>query len=248
MLGVITSMDAELHRFNSALEKIYEVRTIGGRRFTLGSFGGEDIVIVPSKWGKTSAATTAATLIYVFKCDAMILSGVAGSLDSTLRKGDVVVASGHVHCDCDWRPFYASGEVPFLGLSELPVDAVLAQLAMDAAKAVLSVDHPQARIASGVVATADRFVRSEQDAYGILCRFPMTIAVDSEGAAVAQVCFEHSVPFAAIRVISDYADHDAPREFVGFLKQTAAEYGNKMMREFIERYAATRTSRAIPEV
>ena len=45
-----------------------------------------------------------------------------------------------------------------------------------------------------------------------------------EGAAVAQVCFEHRIPFACIRTISDSADHGVVKGLADFLGGLAAAY------------------------
>ena len=45
-----------------------------------------------------------------------------------------------------------------------------------------------------------------------------------EGAAVAQVCADHGVPFAAVRTISDRADDTAHVDFPQFVKDVASLY------------------------
>ena len=44
------------------------------------------------------------------------------------------------------------------------------------------------------------------------------LAVEMEGAAVAQVCADYQVPFAAMRTISDRADDDAHVDFTRFIR------------------------------
>lgn len=50
------------------------------------------------------------------------------------------------------------------------------------------------------------------------------MAVEMEGAAVAQVCEEHSIPYIIIRTISDKADHSAVINFQEFIIEIAARY------------------------
>ena len=45
-----------------------------------------------------------------------------------------------------------------------------------------------------------------------------------EGAAVAQVCFDFGVPFAALRTISDRADDAAHADFSRFIRAVASRY------------------------
>ena len=56
---------------------------------------------------------------------------------------------------------------------------------------------------SGLIASGDRFISSVDDLNDVLKVRPEAIAVDMESGAIAQVCYVRSVPFLAIRVVSD---------------------------------------------
>ena len=60
------------------------------------------------------------------------------------------------------------------------------------------------------------------------------LAVEMEGAAVAQVCFELGVPFAVIRTISDNANEDAATDFMRFVKSVAARYAFHIVRRYCQ--------------
>ena len=45
-----------------------------------------------------------------------------------------------------------------------------------------------------------------------------------EGAAIAQVCHDFGVPFAAVRTISDRADDEAHGDFVSFIREVASRH------------------------
>ena len=61
---------------------------------------------------------------------------------------------------------------------------------------------------------------------------PEALAVEMEGAAVAQVCHDFAIPFAAVRTISDRADDSAHVDFGAFVKEVASAYS----RDIIEGY------------
>jgi len=50
-----------------------------------------------------------------------------------------------------------------------------------------------------------------------------------EGAAVAQVCSDFAIPFAALRTISDRADDNASVDFSYFVKNVASRYSEDIV-------------------
>jgi adenosylhomocysteine nucleosidase len=55
-----------------------------------------------------------------------------------------------------------------------------------------------------------------------------------ESAAVAQVCYEYSVPFTVVRTISDDADESAANDFPRFLTQVASAYSHGILKRLFE--------------
>ena len=79
---------------------------------------------------------------------------------------------------------------------------------------------------TGLIASGDRFVSSAVECRHLLAGLRAVglapLAVEMEGAAVAQVCFDYGVPFAAVRTISDCADDHAPQDFSRFVQDVAS--------------------------
>jgi len=74
----------------------------------------------------------------------------------------------------------------------------------------------------GRILTGDRFVTHES--IGHLLELKTELggdAVEMEGAAVAQACIIHQIPFLIIRTISDKANADSPIDFPRFLPVVA---------------------------
>jgi adenosylhomocysteine nucleosidase len=63
---------------------------------------------------------------------------------------------------------------------------------------------------------------------------PEALAVEMEGAAVAQVCADYGVPFAALRTISDRADDDAHADFNRFIQTVASRYSVAMLSAWLK--------------
>jgi len=59
------------------------------------------------------------------------------------------------------------------------------------------------------------------------------MAVEMEGAAIAQVCYEHDVPHAIVRTISDTADDHATALFTTFLSDIAGAYSSGVLQRFL---------------
>jgi len=74
------------------------------------------------------------------------------------------------------------------------------------------------------VASGDQFVNDRMQLDSLNGALPGLVAVEMEGAAVAQVCYELGVPCAVLRTISDNANEDAALDFMRFVKSVAAQY------------------------
>jgi adenosylhomocysteine nucleosidase len=85
----------------------------------------------------------------------------------------------------------------------------------------------------GLLASGDRFVSAAQDAHALRTTLHAAghpvLAVEMEGAAVAQVCADYRVPFAAMRTISDRADDTAQVDFSHFVATVASRYADHIV-------------------
>ena len=61
---------------------------------------------------------------------------------------------------------------------------------------------------------------------------PDLLAVEMEGAAIAQVCDDFEIPFAIMRTISDTANEHAHHDFKQFINEVAAQYSVGILRNF----------------
>lgn len=212
--------------------------TIGERTFYSGQLYNNHVVIAFSRWGKVAAAVTATHLIDRFNISALWFSGVAGALDPSLRIGDIVIADRLIQHDLDASPLFPRFEIPLTQRSWLSTDtsersilyeaasntlsSSLGQPASDRLMALFGIHAP--RVVVGSVATGDHFVADSAQARELRHLLPQCVCVEMEGAAVAQVCAEHAVPLAVLRIISDSANHDAHIDFPRFVSTIASAY------------------------
>jgi adenosylhomocysteine nucleosidase len=172
-----------------------------GREFWVGHLEGCEVVAVLSRIGKVAAATTATLLLSEFDVDALLQH------------------------DMDASPLFPRHEVPLYGRSRFAADPGLSDALADAAQRTLD-EHgaPGARVHRGLIVSGDRFVsqRAENDA--LRSSLPDALAVEMEGAALAQVCHDFGVPFAVVRTVSDRADDTAHVDFNHFVTEVASRY------------------------
>jgi adenosylhomocysteine nucleosidase len=222
------------------------VVTIGRREFTIGRLRGQPCVVTLARIGKVAAATTATALIHQFDVGAIVFTGVAGGVASQVRVGDVVVADTLMQHDLDASPLFPRFEVPLLGISRFNTDARLSDALARAAAAFARSDaarlaqrYPDLlsgapRVHRGLVVSGDRFIAEQTAREALLAVAPDALAVEMEGAALAQVCYEYDVPCAVVRTISDTADAHAPASFATFLADLASAYSTVLLERFLD--------------
>ncbi len=251
-LGIISALHEEQAGLVEALQG--PATLIHGRReYFLGQLWGIDAVCVLSRIGKVAAAMTATTLVEKFGVTHILFTGVAGAGDTTIAVGDIVVAESLVQHDMDASPLFPRFEVPLTGKTHFQPDARLSLRVSSAAHAFLDDDLAhvialadratfglnQPRVHRGLVASGDQFVHDAARINAMNSALPGLVAVEMEGAAVAQVCHELDVPFAVIRAISDNANEHAAHDFMGFVKTVAAQYAFHITRRLCRDLAQT---------
>lgn len=79
MVGIIGAMEVEVNQIKAELDNI-EIINKAGMAFNKGKLHGKDVVIVRSGVGKVNAGICAQILCDIFDVDAIINTGIAGSL------------------------------------------------------------------------------------------------------------------------------------------------------------------------
>jgi adenosylhomocysteine nucleosidase len=165
-----------------------------------------------------------------------------------VQVGDVVVAQDYVQHDMDASPIFPRWELPGYARTRLDCDVTLTAMLLEAASAyVLSAGGQfdsklittQPRVHHGLVASGDRFVSAAAEAQGLRTALRDAghdvLAVEMEGAAVAQVCHDYGLPFAAMRTISDRADDTAHVDFPAFVNTVATRYAEHILQGFLQK-------------
>lgn len=248
-LGILAALPQELGDLVARMqaEGVVETTTLGQREYHVGTAWGVPCVVTLARVGKVAAATTTTALIHRFNVRAVVFAGVAGGVAREIAVGDVVVASQLLQHDLDASPIFPRHEVPLLGVTRFAADAVLSaalRAACDRFVAERGAELNErfrlrgARVHGGLIVSGDRFVSSGHEVAALRDGVPDALAVEMEGAALAQVCYEYGVPCAVVRTISDTADDHATASFTNFLTEIAASYSSGILQRFLMALAA----------
>jgi len=195
-----------------------------GKVYYTGSIGRHEVVLVESGIGKVMSAMSVAVLANDFKVEAIINTGSAGAVAPGMAVGDIVLADKLAYHDVDVTAFgYKYGQMAgqplyFESSSEM--------------KKVLEEEAATTHV--GLITTGDSFIASEEKVSAIREHFPEVLAVEMEGAAIAQAAHAAGRPFMVIRAMSDTADHAANISFDEFIVE-AGERSAQTLITFLKR-------------
>lgn len=194
---------------------------IEGMKFASGKLNGKRVVIAWTGTQKVNAAMTTTLLIEHFRPKEVIFTGIAGAVNPDLEPGDIVIAQKTAHHDSGVLRsdgfYYRGARNPFDGWRNpvfFPADERLLKLAKLASKQVkfgtinTTTGERAPKIIEGVIVTGDVFVASTDKCAELREKLGAD-AVEMEGAAVAQICYQQAIPCLVIRSISDSADEGA---------------------------------------
>lgn len=228
-LAIMGAMEEEIEPLLAHFDNVNVIEFANNKYYEV-NYKGLDIVVAYSKIGKVFASLTATTMIEKFACDTLLFSGVAGGINPELKIGDLIIADKLCQHDLDITAFgHPNGFVPG---GKVFVETT--KSLRETAKKVASENN--LKVIEGTIATGDQFVHSNERKDFIQSTFNAD-ALEMEGASVAVVCDALNVPFFILRAISDTADMDAGFDFDEFLKSSAknsADYLIKIVNELIK--------------
>ncbi len=229
MIGIIGAMEEEVEILNSSIEN-RETIQIAHVIFYKGNIEDKQVVLAQSGIGKVNAAITATLLINEFKPDLIINTGSAGSVDSELNIGDIIISNKVYYHDVNATAFgYKLGQVPSMP-EFYETDSKLIDLAKS------SIEQLDLNGIVGEVATGDSFIGSIDQRKVIKSNFPTASVVEMEAGAIAQTCYQYNVPIIVTRAVSDLADKESDVTFEEFLK-VACVNSSKIVKLLLNRVA-----------
>ena len=217
-LGIICAMEEELRTLVENLDHASKI-TRHGYVFHTGSIGRHEVVLVQSGIGKVMSAMAVTLLVEVFSVDGIINTGSAGAVNHELKIGDVVVADKLAYHDVDVTAFgYAFGQ-----MAQQPLYFESSKYFVSELKK--AIENPVV----GLITSSDSFISSDGRIAEIKKHFPDVLAVEMEGASIAQAATALKKPFVIIRAMSDTASHDANVKFDEFIIEAGRKSAQTLM-------------------
>lgn len=250
--AILGAFGEEVEIIEAQLEQV-QFHTLLGMNIITGRLKHRRIVLAQTGIGKVNAAMTAALVIHEFGPSEVIFTGIAGGIDPNVSPGDIVVAEKVAHHDLViyTENGFDSYRVrnPLTGRHNpifLPTDTQLLDLAQKAReglpleKIVTDQGDRMPRIVTGTIVSGDAFVASTVKRAELRRRLQAD-AVEMEGAAVAQVCYQQQLPFLVVRSLSNTADSDVHMDTVRFNEVAAHNSARYVLRivELLEEGHAT---------
>lgn len=228
-IGIIGAMELEVSELKSKMADIKIIEKTG-MKFCEGTLNGKNVVIVQSGIGKVNAGICTQILVDTFGVDAVINTGVAGSLRAEINIGDIVVSTDACEHDMDVSALgYEPGVIPQMTESFFKADRELVEKAI----AVCQEVNTDIAVYEGRVLSGDQFISDNAVKDKLIKHFD-GYCTEMEGAAVAHVAYLNNIPYVVIRAISDKADGSAYMDYPGF-ERAAAAHSAKLVENLVTR-------------
>ena len=226
MIGIIGAMKIEVDNIVALISDCKTIE-IAKKTFFTGKISDIDVVVCECGVGKVNAGVTTSIMCEKFDVSFIINTGVAGGIDKVKPLG-IVIAKDFCYHDFDLSPIgYKKGVIPNLG-KVFNTDDNLRELCIKIAK------MNEFEYTVGNVASGDIFATKKEIIKDLDMDF---VAVEMEGAAIAHVCKLYSIPFVALRVISDILEEENQTISFNEVEKQAAQKAILFVCEIIRKIA-----------
>jgi adenosylhomocysteine nucleosidase len=192
-VGIVAALSLEV---GFLVDRLTRVRKYVGPKHTVieGEHGGKVVAVIVGGLGRDAARGAAGLLLDGHRPRWLVSAGFAGALDPAMKRNDAVLPN---------EIFEADG----------PRFTVDVQVPPEPGRGP--------KLATGRLLTVDGIVRTAAEKAALRERYQADL-IDMESSAVAALCAERSVRFLSVRVVSDEAGADLPREVVTLMTRSGS--------------------------
>ncbi|MHB8128050.1 MAG: 5'-methylthioadenosine/adenosylhomocysteine nucleosidase [Mobilitalea sp.] len=210
-IGIIGAMEEEVAILKGQMQDV-TIKTIASMEFCEGTLSGKEVVVVRCGIGKVNAAVCTQILADLYHIDAVINTGIAGSLRDEIDIADIVLSTDTQQHDVDVTGFgYGLGVIPRMECYIFQADLQLITLAKEVCAEVI----PAVGVHTGRIVSGDQFISDSGKKAWLVENFD-GYCTEMEGAAIAHTAYLNQIPFLIIRAISDKADDSAKMTYSEF--------------------------------
>jgi adenosylhomocysteine nucleosidase len=226
-IGIIGAMEVEIAELREIMDHVTEEK-FSNIIYYIGTIHGVDVILAKCGIGKVHAAICAQTMILKYSPQVIINTGVAGSLNSKLDIGDLVISDSVVQHDFDTSAIGDElGLISGINLIKIPSSKPLVEQIKKAANTI-----QETKSFVGTIASGDQFICSLEKKDYITNNFG-ALCAEMEGAAIGHVCYLNNVDFCIVRAISDKADGSAHMDFPSFVR-IAADKSTQLIQNYLK--------------
>ncbi|MDR2082935.1 MAG: 5'-methylthioadenosine/S-adenosylhomocysteine nucleosidase [Candidatus Ancillula trichonymphae] len=196
--GIICALEVEVNNILTECASVQEQKIAGTVCYTATRIGAAEeleVVLMLCGMGLANAAAGTQLLISHFGVNAVIFSGIAGSLVPEIGINSVVVGK---------ELKYIDAEVALIAESEPHAEVFRAGEEL-LTLALKTAENLGIELQPVVIVSGNRFISSPDDVKFMRDELGAH-AVEMEGAAVAHICMKNGIPSLIIRAISDNCD------------------------------------------
>jgi adenosylhomocysteine nucleosidase len=245
---ILYAFEAEGRLLAGKMEIADSVRLLG-RMVYEGTLSGKDIVLAESGVGMNNAAMTVQHMIDIYEPRAVIFTGIAGAVDTSVHIGDIVVC--HTWRQHDYGYWGKDGFKPthqdifdprvdsIAPVAAYTVDSVMLAVAQGLPQRSVELEKIDGRepdiMVGGVGVSGNAFIDSREKRIWLNETFDALIT-DMESSAVGQVCTVNNMPFIVFRSASDLAggsgSETADSELEQFFR-VAADNSSRLVMDYL---------------
>ncbi len=170
-------------------------------------FKNQKFLILVTGYGKVNIASAIIHLVHKHECVKLVQIGTAGSINGCLHILDASISKSALQFDVDFTTLgYPSFTLPKEGKSLFNADKELIY------KLKKACEIENVNYGVGVVGTSDSFVANTCTANNLNSKYGIE-TIDCECGSVGQIAYNLCIPFAGIKVISNFANNNAANQY-----------------------------------
>lgn len=170
------------------------------------SYNEHEFIILVTGYGKVNIGSSLRFICDNYPIKVLLCIGTAGGITDTIDIFSAVIPSSCLEFDVDFMPNgYGAGQVPGLDRALYKTNDDLVECLKKASN-MSGVSY-----SNDVIASSDMFVTNYNLSNSIRREYNAG-AVDCESGVVGQFCFTNNIPYACVKVISNFANNNGIKQ------------------------------------